>query len=44
MLNEIETYLQYLKIQKGLSNNSITSYKKDLIKFKEYLDRESLNL
>ena len=44
MLTEIEKYLQYLKIQKGLSYNSIVSYRKDLIKFKEYLDKESLKI
>ena len=44
MLDNIEKYLQYLKIQKGLSNNSINSYRKDLIKFKNYLDKESLKI
>jgi site-specific recombinase XerD len=44
MLDEIENFLQYLKIQKGLTSNSIISYRKDLIKFKDYLDKESLKL
>jgi len=44
MLDEIEKFLIFLTIQKGLSSNSIISYRKDLIKFTEYLDKESLKI
>jgi integrase/recombinase XerD len=32
----IEEFLRYLLIDKGYSNNTIESYKRDLIKFLEY--------
>ena len=44
MNEEIENYLKYLIVQKGLSENSVKSYKKDLTKLAEYLIKESLNL
>ena len=44
MNEEIENYLKYLTVQKGLSDNSIKSYRKDLLKLAEYLKKESLDL
>ena len=44
MNEEIENYLKYLIVQKGLSENSVKSYKKDLTKLAEYLTKESLEL
>lgn len=39
---EIKKYLLYLKIQKGLSPNSILAYEKDLVKFFQYLETENI--
>lgn len=37
-LNElIDEYLQYVKVERGLSANTITSYHQDLVKFQNYL-------
>ncbi len=44
MHEDIENYLKYITVQKGLSQNSINSYKKDLLKFSEYLNKESLKI
>lgn len=41
---EIEKYLLYLSSQRGLSENTIISYKNDLEKFYNYLKKESLFL
>ncbi|MCG8572934.1 MAG: tyrosine recombinase [Spirochaetes bacterium] len=43
-LPDLESFLLYLQTQKGLAENSIISYQKDLIKFKKYLQRENLNI
>jgi integrase/recombinase XerD len=42
--NDIEKFLTFLKVQKGLSDNTYTAYQKDLIKFESYLKSESLDL
>lgn len=39
----IEKYLEYLKIQKNYSINTIESYKEDIEFFKEFLDKNSYN-
>ena len=39
----IEEFLNYLKVQKNYSINTITSYKRDLLLFNEYLIKESLS-
>lgn len=38
----IELYLTYLKIEKGLSSNTIASYQTDIIKFAHFLERNNL--
>jgi len=40
---EIEKFLNYLASQKGLSKNTISAYKKDLLKFQEYLNSEKID-
>jgi len=44
MDDELEKYLQYLFSQKGLSENTLISYRNDLLKFSGYLKSENLNL
>ena len=39
----IEEYLRYLLIDKGYSNNTIESYKRDLIKFSDYNKNKSID-
>ena len=39
----IEDFLRYLLIDKNYSNNTIDSYKEDLIKFKEFFKNKSIN-
>ena len=39
----IEKYLEYLKIQKNYSINTIEGYKEDIEFFKEFLDKNSYN-
>ncbi len=39
-----ETFLNYIKSQKGLSDNSIKAYGKDVERFLEYLSEEELQL
>ena len=41
--NLIEEFLRYLLIDKGYSNNTIESYKRDLIKFLEYNKNKSID-
>ncbi|GMA70673.1 tyrosine recombinase XerD [Leuconostoc litchii] len=42
--NAIEDYLHYIRIERGLSENTITSYHQDLMQFGKYLDKEKLPL
>ena len=46
MKNEslINEYIRYLKIEKKLSNNTIDSYKKDLLLFNEYINTSFLSI
>ena len=39
----IEEFLRYLLIDKGYSNNTIESYKRDLIKFLEYNKNKNID-
>lgn len=43
MQDLIEEFLNYLKIQKNYSINTITNYQRDLLLFYEYLEKESLS-
>jgi len=38
MINPVERFLNYLTVEKGLSVNTIESYRNDLSKFRKYLD------
>jgi integrase/recombinase XerD len=39
----ISTYLDHLRIERGLAVNSISSYSRDLLKFQSYLSDKNLN-
>ncbi|MDO4462666.1 MAG: site-specific tyrosine recombinase [Bacteroidia bacterium] len=41
---DIEFYKEYLKLQRGLSNNSISAYETDIKKLIEYLETQQLEL
>lgn len=40
--SELEFFSEYLKLQRGLSDNSIAAYQKDIQKLREYLDLNHL--
>lgn len=43
-INElIDEYLQYVKVERGLSANTITSYHQDLVKFQNYLISQKIS-
>ena len=42
MQDLIEQFLDYLTVERGLSRNTITSYRRDLIKFTGYLDSRGI--
>ncbi len=43
-INDIDNYINYLKSQKGVSDNCIKAYFNDLMKFHDYLKNENLSL
>lgn len=43
MKNHLEEYLHYLKIERGLSENTIQSYKRDLSQYFSFLDEKEIS-
>ena len=41
--NALQSFLDHLTIERGLSSNSISAYRRDLAKFSDFLDREKLD-
>ena len=41
--NALQSFLDHLTIERGLSSNSISAYRRDLAKFSEFLDKEKLD-
>ena len=41
MKEEIESFIRYLKVEKGYSGNTLEAYKNDLFQFKEFLEAKS---
>ena len=39
----VRTFLSYLRVEKGLSDNTIQSYRRDMLKFVEFLDKRNLD-
>ncbi len=42
MKSEILSYIRYLKVEKGLANNTIEAYERDLRKFHAFLDKKKI--
>ncbi|ATO45029.1 site-specific tyrosine recombinase XerD [Loigolactobacillus coryniformis] len=42
MTNQIADFKRYLLVEKGLSQNTVSSYTRDLMKFKAYLEQQKL--
>ena len=38
---DVRTFLSYLRVEKGLSDNTIQSYRRDMLKFVGFLDRQN---
>ncbi len=36
---DVRTFLSYLRVEKGLSDNTIQSYRRDMLKFVGFLDK-----
>lgn len=43
MLDLVEQFLDYLSVERGLSKNTIVSYRRDLVKFAHYLDSRRIS-
>ncbi|MDD6879208.1 MAG: site-specific tyrosine recombinase XerD [bacterium] len=43
MKDEIDDFINYITFEKRLSKNTINSYKKDLIKYNDYLSKKKVN-
>jgi len=42
MSKELEAFIEYLIIEKGLSKNSVTFYRSDLMQFEEFLEKPAI--
>jgi len=40
---DVRTFLSYLRVEKGLSDNTIQSYRRDMLKFVEFLDKKNID-
>ncbi len=43
MTSPLDAYLRHLVIERGLSKNTLSAYKADLAKYREYLDQNSFS-
>lgn len=41
---EVRSFLEYLRVEKGLATNSVTSYKRDVTDFIEFVDKQKRKL
>ena len=41
--NALQSFLDHLTIERGLSSNSISAYRRDIAKFSDFLDKEKLD-
>jgi len=44
MIDPVERFLNYLTVEKGLSTNTLDAYKRDILKFKTFLDKSETNI
>jgi site-specific recombinase XerD len=42
IIKALELYLKHIKFEKNLSANTVSSYKKDIAQFKDYLDKKKI--
>ncbi len=44
MQNYLTQFLNYLKVERGLAKNTIVSYRRDIVKYLDFLEKEKLHL
>lgn len=44
MIDPVERFLNYLTVEKGLSPNTLEAYKRDILKFKRFLDKSETDI